>query len=115
MFAVVLGDFDTNLANLEPSNWDVSGVEGIYDSNDTLLTNDSAYVFTATSNGTYSFYSKDIAGKTINMGNLGTLKKYTVDEHQGMNPATGEHITIESHNRIKYMYTKELKELLNKK
>ena len=34
---------------------DASGIKGIYDSNDNLLTSNSTYEFNATSKGTYSF------------------------------------------------------------
>lgn len=55
-----------------------------------------------------------IEGKTVNIEELGTFKKYRVESHKGVNPATQKEIVIEAHNRIKYIPSKLLKIKLNK-
>jgi|GEM_PF-4555652 len=54
------GDVEITLTATDAS----SGIAGIYDGSNNLLTTDETYLFTATTNGTYEFYAKDFAGQS---------------------------------------------------
>lgn len=54
----------------------------------------------------------DSDGK-VNIAGLGKFKLRTMDEREGVNPQTGEKITIPTHNKVIFKPYKDLRELVN--
>ena len=50
---------------------------------------------------------------TVVMTGFGSFKTIKTKERAGRNPQTGKEITIASHNKVKFMPGKELKDSLN--
>ncbi|MDO4673246.1 MAG: HU family DNA-binding protein [Porphyromonadaceae bacterium] len=52
-------------------------------------------------------------GNQVYLREIGTIEPYTRPERQGINPATGEKITIKESTGIRFKASKSLKESIN--
>lgn len=54
-----------------------------------------------------------IRGEKVNIESFGVFSKYKVNEHNGINPGTGEKVIVEAHNRVRFVPNKDFKELVS--
>lgn len=53
------------------------------------------------------------AGDSVHLSALGTFKVVAREEHPGMNPRTGERITIAAYKKIRFTPSKKAKDAVN--